>query len=131
MRLFSCLRSLKVGDKVAVVRKITGADVEAFTRLSGDSNPIHSTSKNERAVVHGALLNGLVSGVIGTRLPGAGTLVLSQTLNFPNKCYADEEVTVSVEISELRKIITVKFLCTVDECRKVVLHGDAKLMLKK
>ncbi|CAH1997146.1 unnamed protein product [Acanthoscelides obtectus] len=121
---------LKVGQVVSISRKITQNDIDTFTKLSGDTNPIHSSGGKETALVHGAFLNALVSAVIGTKLPGPGTIVVQQTLNFPNKCYADESVTVKVKLADLRKIITVDFSCEVEEQNKVVLHGQAKLIHK-
>ncbi|RZC14248.1 follicle cell protein 3C-1 [Asbolus verrucosus] len=114
---------LNVGDKVSVSRIIKKEDVEKFTELSGDTNPIHSTCGQERAIVHGAFLNALVSRVIGTKLPGPGAMVISQTLNFPNKCYVDEEVKILVELMNNRKILTVKFVCEVPDRHKIVLFG--------
>ena len=118
-------------SKATIRRKITKEDLAKFTELSGDDNPIHAVNGPERALVHGALLNSLVSRVIGTELPGPGSVVVAQTLNFPNKCYVDEEVEVTVEMVENRKIVTVKFRCEVPERGKVVLWGDAKLIIKK
>lgn len=129
--VLSKFKKYKAGDKVTVKRKLTNEDLQAFSQLSGDTNPIHSAVGQERAIVHGAFLNGLVSAVIGTRLPGPGTLVVSQNLNFPNKCYANEEVTVTVQLVEDRKIIKVEFFCEVTEEKKIVLFGDAKLIPNK
>lgn len=119
----------QIGDRAHIIKKITKKDVDEFMKLSGDTNRIHIGSERERAVVHGAFLNSLVSSVIGTKLPGPGTLVIKQTLNFPNKCFIDEEVKVSVELVEVRKIITVRFSCDVND--KAVLYGDAKLIIDK
>ena len=128
LRYFSNFHgNLKIGDNVSVVRKVTKEDVMEFAKLSSDTNPIHFS--DEKAVVHGAFLNGLVSGVIGTRLPGPGTLVITQTLNFPNKCFTGDTVTINVELVDVRKIIKVKFTCKTDD--SVVLYGDAKLVLNK
>lgn len=129
--ILSKFKGFKEGDKVTVQRKITNEDVEAFARLSGDTNHIHFKNDHEKAIVHGAFLNGIVSAVIGTKLPGSGTLVVSQNLNFPNKCYVDEEVSVTVELLENRKIIKVKFICETVSDKKIVLHGDAKLLINK
>nr|CAD7440313.1 unnamed protein product [Timema bartmani] len=63
-----------------------------------------------KVIVHGALLNGLVSGVIGTKLPGPGTKVLSQSLEYPNSCYADEEVSITIEITTLQTTLLVMAL---------------------
>lgn len=132
----SCGRcfSQKVGDVATLRRKITAEDIKKFSELSGDTNPIHLDKKFVESqttfrdvVVHGAHLNSLVSRVIGTKLPGPGTLVVRQELNFPNPCYAGEEVEVTVTLANLRKIITVDFLCTATD-GKVVLKGSAQLM---
>lgn len=119
---------LHVGDTVSRTRKITKSDIDQFSSISVDRNIIH-TEFNDKPVVHGAFLNALVSGVIGSELPGNGTLVLKQTLNFPHKCYCDDIVTTTVEIVKLRKIIEVAFRCVVED--KVVLYGDAKLILNR
>lgn len=118
----------KVGDVATMQRKILHKDLEDFARLSGDTNPVHKQTGSNRAIVHGAFLNGLVSAVIGTKLPGPGTIVVAQTLNFPNKCYVDEEVTVTVELTEDRKISKVKFSCVVENEKKIVMYGDARLI---
>jgi acyl dehydratase len=126
---------LKEGDKVTEVKCISQEDVDAFAELTGDHNPVHkvgSRTSGHPVIVHGALLNGLISGVIGTKLPGPGTIVVSQTLQFPNPCYSGEQVTVTVEITAVRKLIVCKFNCTVNrESRITVLHGEAKLILMK
>lgn len=109
-------------------------EVEEFANLTGDWNPIHTDEeyaqiKFEGCVVHGALLNGAVSGIIGTRLPGPGTLVARQELYFPNPCYIGEEVLVKVRLTALRKLSTVEFSCTTTDNGKVVLRGSAKLII--
>lgn len=120
---------LEVGSNIQVSRKITNEDVEEFCRISSDTNSIHVGNNYKKAVVHGAFLNSLVSGVIGTKFPGPGTLVVSQNLNFPNKCFAGETVKITVTLIENRKIMKVNFLCEVEDENKIVLHGDAKLMM--
>ncbi|KAJ4427264.1 hypothetical protein ANN_24882 [Periplaneta americana] len=124
---------IKERDRVTEIREVSQDDVDAFSKLTGDHNPIHTTNGGKtKAIVHGALLNGLVSGVIGTRLPGPGTMVVLQELNFPNPCFAGEQVTVTVEIESLRKIITCRFWCTVNRDKDLtVLHGYAKLVQMK
>ncbi|CAH0557825.1 unnamed protein product [Brassicogethes aeneus] len=119
------LKDFKVGSKVFATRKITRKDLEDFARISGDFNTVHM---NE-GVVHGAFLNSIVSGVIGTKLPGPGCLVVQQTLNFPKKCFINEEIKVTVELEEIRKIWKVSFNCKVED--KTVLFGDAKLVFIK
>lgn len=124
----SKIKCYKIGDIATMKRKILKEDLEKFIQLSGDFNPIHS---QEKPIVPGVFLNSLVSAVIGNKLPGPGTLVVAQNLNFPNKCFTDEEVTVTVQLVEDRKILKVTFHCKVEEKSKVVLYGDAKLVRNK
>ena len=123
-------------QSVQIKRLITKEDIENFSKLSGDTNPLHLDEKFAKSanfdgrIVHGAFLNSLVSSVIGTILPGPGTLVFKQELNFPAPCYIGEEVTTTVVLKESRKIITVDFNCKTN-CEKIVLFGYAKLMSAK
>lgn len=128
--VISKIKKYTVGDEVRISRRITKEDLDDFTKLSGDTNPIHQAEGLETALVHGAFLNSLVSAVIGTRLPGPGTMVVQQTLNFPNKCFEGETVNVSVKLVEDRKIVKVEFSCDVDD-KKTVLYGSAKLVMTK
>ncbi|KAH6926835.1 hypothetical protein HPB50_022561 [Hyalomma asiaticum] len=86
---FNVSRCISVGDTASIERTFTKSDVDKFAALTGDCNPIHldvdyAQSKNFSAcVVHGALINGLVSAVIGTKLPGPGCVVVHQVLEFP------------------------------------------------
>lgn len=129
--VLSKFKTYKIGDKVTVARKITKEDVEDFRRISGDTNPIHSTESMEKAVVHGAFLNSIVSSVIGTKLPGPGAMVVQEILHFPNKCFVGETVEVTVHLVEDRKIIKVDFSCATENENKTVLHGSAKLLMAK
>ncbi|KAI7697907.1 Hydroxyacyl-thioester dehydratase type 2, partial [Sarcoptes scabiei] len=83
---------ITTGQSVKIDRIFTSDDVEAFARLTNDFNPIH-LNKNDAIkfnfpdrIVHGALINGAISSVIGTILPGNGSILLHQDLNFPNPC---------------------------------------------
>jgi len=133
IRFFSkCVpKALSIGEKATLSKRITADDIKKFIDVSGDFNPVHSASEAKRALVHGAYLNSLVSCVMGTKLPGPGTLVVKQTLNFPNKCFVDDIVTVTVTIVEARKIIKVEFKCDVENKNKTVLYGDANLIMDK
>lgn len=130
MKLFQILRSsLKIGDSVKMTRVITQKDLDTFSTLSGDHNPIHKENLAHKPLVHGAFLNAIVAGVIGTKLPGPGTIVVSQTFSFPSKCFVDLPIDVTVELSEIRKIIKVKFKCCQSD--NVVMDGEARLIMNK
>lgn len=121
------INNLRVGDQVSVLKVITNDDILKFAELTGDHNPIHTESA--RNIAHGALLNGLVSGLIGTKLPGAGTIVVEQNITFPKPCYAGDTVEVIVKIKSVRKIIKCVYMCIANGDR-VVLEGEAKLIRK-
>jgi acyl dehydratase len=121
------MNNVREGDQVSVFKVITNDDILKFAELTGDYNPIHTESAKN--IAHGALLNGLVSGLIGTQLPGAGTIVIEQNLTFPKPCYAGDTVEVVVKIISVRKIIKCAYICIANG-EKVVLEGKAKLMKK-
>jgi acyl dehydratase len=127
MKLFNYLRtSFKIGDFVKETRVITREDLHNFSQLTGDHNPIH---KNENPLVHGAFLNAIVAGIIGTKLPGSQTLVVSQRFSFPSKCYAEIPIEITVELVEVRKIIKVKYECL--QTNSKVFEGEARLVMNK
>lgn len=133
MKLYSFFRqvaSLKCGDSVTVTRTITQLELDLFAQISGDHNPIHKASSlNKEPLVHGAFLNSIVSGIIGTKLPGPGSMVLSQNFTFPNKCFVDEPVEFLVQLLEVRKILKVRYECKQKGC--LVFEGEAKLLMNK
>ncbi|XP_060518634.1 LOW QUALITY PROTEIN: armadillo repeat-containing protein 7 [Cylas formicarius] len=130
IRSLSC-KTVVLGQEACLTKTITLRDVQKFVDISGDSNPIHLATNGNRVVVHGAFLNAIISRVIGTKLPGPGTLVVRQNLNFPNKCYVGDTIEASVRVEDIRKIIKVSFKCQVKTESKVVLYGDAYLVRDK
>ncbi|CAL7950027.1 unnamed protein product [Xylocopa violacea] len=121
------LKTVKSGNEASVFKTITKDDILNFAKLTGDYNPIHIESSNN--LVHGALLNGLVSGVFGTKIPGPGTIVVEQNLTFPAPCYAGDTVEIKVQVISVRKIMKCEYICIANG-EKVVLKGNAKLIKK-
>nr|XP_033337142.1 hydroxyacyl-thioester dehydratase type 2, mitochondrial-like [Megalopta genalis] len=121
------LKDMKTMNEISVFKTITNDDILNFSKLTSDYNTVHTGSANN--LVHGALLNGYLSAVIGTKLPGPGTLVLEQSNRYPKPCYAGDEIEFKVRIVSMRKIITCEYICIANR-EKVVLIGDAKLMKK-
>jgi len=101
------MKMLTVGQSVSYKRKLTQEDFERFALLSGDDNPIHidaefsARTRFGKPVAHGAFLFGLISSLLGTQLPGLGTILLYQELMFPTPTYAGEEITVQVELTNV------------------------------
>ncbi|GAB6027624.1 hypothetical protein CHUAL_001865 [Chamberlinius hualienensis] len=129
-------RLLSVGDAVETNRVITSTDVQTFAALTGDFNPIHldpEAAKNSRfgkCIVHGALLNGIVSGVIATQLPGPGTVLVSQSMEFTSPLFVGENVKTNVTITNIRRsLVECEFKCEVVSRELIVMKGSAKLYL--
>ncbi|XP_075213043.1 hydroxyacyl-thioester dehydratase type 2, mitochondrial-like [Lycorma delicatula] len=120
-------KHFKVGDKVEVDKTITDRDLDVFTEISGDVNPLHI---NEPKIFHGAYLNMLVSYVMGTRLPGPGSLVVKQKMRFPHPCYVNQTVTVTVEVAEVKRLVTCNYTIFSHQQKVTIMEGDAQLLIR-
>jgi acyl dehydratase len=102
------------GEEATRSLEITPTLLDAFAAVSGDTSPIHVDADAARLrgfedrVVHGALLAGLVSGIVGTQLPGAGGVLHSMEMKFKRPCFVGRRITVSVKVRE--KISSVRTL---------------------
>ncbi|HUO87272.1 MAG TPA: MaoC family dehydratase [Thermoanaerobaculia bacterium] len=98
-----------VGARASLRHTFRREDVAAFAELSGDRNPIHLDDDAARAagfagvVVHGALVAGLFSRLLGMDLPGAGTVYLGQELRFRRPVHPGDEVVAEVEVLSCRE----------------------------
>lgn len=127
---------LTLGQTASFSKTITEADILLFCAVSGDTNPVHIDAEAAKGsifgerIAHGMLSASLVSTVLGTRLPGPGTIYLSQTLKFKAPVKIGQTVTATAEVTALdtaRKRATLATRCTVEG--KVVLEGEAGVML--
>jgi 3-hydroxybutyryl-CoA dehydratase len=127
---------LKLGQSASFAKTITEADILLFAGVSGDTNPVHidaeaaaRTPFKER-IAHGMLSASLISTVLGTRLPGPGTIYLAQNLKFRAPVRIGATVTATAEITALdaeKKRATLKTTCTVES--KPVIEGEAVVMV--
>ncbi|HEX4260149.1 MAG TPA: MaoC family dehydratase [Acetobacteraceae bacterium] len=127
---------LEVGQTASVAKTITEADILLFAAVSTDTNPVHidadaaKRSQFGERIAHGMLSAGLISAVLGTRLPGPGTIYLSQTLKFLAPVRIGATVTATAEIIALdpaRRRATMRTVCRVGET--VVIAGEALVMV--
>lgn len=126
---------LQVGSSAEFSKTITEADVVLFAGITGDFNPVHidqqaaEKSRFGGRIVHGMLTAGLVSAVLGTRLPGPGAIYLNQSLRFTGPVMIGDTVTARVEVLEL--IPAKQRVRMATTCRKqtgeTVLDGEALL----
>lgn len=117
---------MAAGDRAVAHKRVTAADIENFARLTGDHNPVHS---GDRPVAHGVYLAGLVSAVMGTELPGPGTVLVAKTMRFPNACLAGDLVRIQVDVLSVRKIVKCHFRCSVGD--KAVMEGTADVVVDR
>jgi phosphate acetyltransferase/phosphate butyryltransferase len=97
---------IAIGDSARLQRTLSRADIATFAVMSGDANPAHIDDEFARStpfhhvVGHGMWLGALLSNLLGTELPGAGTVYLEQTLDFQTPVALGDTVTVSVTARE-------------------------------
>lgn len=130
------LEDLSPGMSETLSKTVSQADILGFADITGDTNPVHldddfaaCTMFGER-IAHGMLSAGLISAVLGTRLPGPGCIYLSQSLKFRAPVMIGDQVSATVTVTEVnpeRRHITLDTVCKVGD--KVVLAGEAKLMV--
>ncbi|XP_061394262.1 uncharacterized protein LOC133329815 [Musca vetustissima] len=129
MAIKRCLNSTPTAQQrqLKLVKTFTQDDLDKFSQLTGDPNPIHSTSlPAETRMVHGAFLNAVVAGLIGTHFP-PGTIVLEQNFKFPKPCRINIECEFLIETRNERKISTITYECRQEN--NIVFQGLAKLLI--
>ena len=124
---------LQMGEAAEFSKTISESDVYLFAGISGDFNPAHINEPYARQtafksrIAHGMLAAGLVSTVVGTRLPGPGTIYMKQNLTFLAPVYIGDTITARAEVMELiqeKKRVRLKTTC-VNQDGKTVLEGEA------
>ncbi len=130
--------TLEIGASASLSKTITDDDIVQFAQLIGDNNPVHldddfaKTTIFKKRIAHGMLCGGLISAVIGTKLPGPGTIYLHQTMKFVAPVYIEDTITAQVTIKSIRQdkgIVTLQTICHNQENINVV-EGEAVVMLK-
>jgi len=130
------LEDLQAGMSDSFAKTVTEADVILFAGITGDSNPIHineefaAQTMFKGRIVHGEFSGGLISAVLGTRLPGPGSIFINQSLRFKAPVRIGETVTATVTVREVnteRRRVILDTQCTVKD--KVVVEGEATMMV--
>ncbi len=132
------LAELRLGDSASLTRTFTQDDVQAFALLSGDVNPSHvdaayaAGDRFHQVVAHGMWSAALVSNLLGTRLPGPGTVYLAQNLRFDHPVFVGDTVRATVTVRALRPgpAPSATLHCSVVNQRNdVVVDGEAQVLL--
>ena len=128
---------LKIDDSASLTKTFTDEDVRSFAKISGDTNPVHlddnfaASTRFKQRLVHGMLTAGLISAVLGTKLPGPGSIYLNQSITFRAPVFINDTITATVKVSGIREdkpILTLETVCT-NQDGAVVLDGEAVLLL--
>ncbi len=127
---------LAVGQTASLGKTITEADILLYAVVSLDTNPVHVNEEAGKEsvfggrIAHGMLSAGLISAVLGTKLPGPGTIYLGQTLRFKAPVKIGDTVTATVEVTALdpsKRRATLGTVCTI--AGKTVIEGEAQVQV--
>jgi acyl dehydratase len=122
-----------VGDTASRTRRVRAEDIELFTELTGDRNPLHydegaaERSRFGRIIVQGGVTSGLLNAVVAEDIPGPGSVFLHVDWSFKAPVAPGDEITAEVEVLEARKDKPITKLRTTISNQEgtVVLDGTA------
>jgi 3-hydroxybutyryl-CoA dehydratase len=127
------IEELQVGDTARFSKTVSESDVYLFAGVTGDLNPAHVNedyARNtffETRIAHGMLSASFISTVIGTMLPGPGTIYMRQEVSFLAPVKFGDTVTAVVEVAEViaeKKRVRLKTYC-VNQDNTTVVDGEA------
>ena len=128
---------IQVGQVAEMAKTVTEADVTLFAEVTGDFNPVHvdaeaaAQSRFGERIAHGMLSAGFISAVLGMRLPGTGSIYLSQSLRFTKPVRIGDTVTTRVEVVEVlatKRRVRLATVCRTQQGETVV-DGEAVVMI--
>ncbi len=124
---------LKTGDSASLSHTVTQRDIDLFATVTGDVNPAHvdpayaATDMFHHVIIQGMWGAGLISAVLGTRLPGPGTIYLGQDLRFTAPVSIGDTITATVTVQEKKPAkgdVVLDCLC-INQAGKPVITGHA------
>lgn len=127
----------KVGDTATLSKTVTDADIHTFADLIGDHNSVHlddefaARTRFGRRIAHGMLSAALISAALGEKLPGRGTVYLSQSFKFVAPVYPGDTITARVTVTKVREdknILTLETVCE-KESGEIVITGEAVVLV--
>ncbi len=130
------IEDLAEGMSASFAKTITEADITLFVGVSGDTNPLHINEDYAKAtrfggrIAHGMLSAGLISAVLGTRLPGPGAIYMSQTMRFRAPVRPGDTVKATATVTAIdRTKNRVTLACEAHVGDTLVLDGEALIMV--
>ena len=140
MRLVNrTFEELALGDVAELTRLVTADDLYVFAAASGNYNPMHLSDSDldhdgqPERIAPGMFVASLISAVLGTQLPGAGTLYRRQTLDFHARAHAGEELICSVEVVAILADGAVRLATRVRRAGDgaLILSGEAEVIARR
>lgn len=128
------LEEIIIGMEVSYSQTITDTDIKTFSGISGDKNPIHmnddyaNKSRFKRRIAHGLMSASYFSALFGTKLPGEGSIYVSQSLQFKRAVYLGDTVVATVIVKKIdltKRRVFFRTVCKVKN--KLVIDGEAEL----
>jgi acyl dehydratase len=95
---------LEVGQRARRTKTVTARDVELYTEITGDRNPLHfdadfaARTRFGRLVAQGGITAGMLNALVAMDLPGPGTVFMSQSLRYLAPTYLGDTLTAEVEV---------------------------------
>jgi len=132
-------KSFFIGQSEEYIKKFTEEDVELYAKITGDYNYVHMDEEKAKKsffkgrIVHGQLVGGMISALLGTKLPGGGNIYLKQSFEFLKPVRIGDHIKAKViitEIDEKKKILVLDTFC-INEQEEIVLKGQAKVLVLK
>ncbi len=133
MTIGKSVNDLKVGDTAEFSKTISESDIYLYAGITGDFNPAHinetyaSGTFFKTRIAHGMLLAGFLCTVVGTQLPGPGTIYIRQEVDFLAPARMGDTITARVEVAEImaeKNRVRLRTAC-VNQEGTVVLNGEA------
>lgn len=133
------ISEMKLGDSASFTKTVSEHDVYTYAGVSGDFNPAHVNEVEAqkgmfgKRIAHGMLSAGFISTVLGTQLPGPGTIYMGQELRFTKPVFFGDTITATVTVAELipeKNRAILDTVCT-NQNGDVVIKGKATVMPPK
>lgn len=133
------IKELEIGQEDSFSKTISEGDVSLYAGVTGDMNPAHICEEYAKKtmfkhrIAHGMLGAGLISAVLGTRLPGPGSIYIAQELKFTAPVHLGDTVTATARVKskdEAKNRVVMETVCTTQDGKEVIV-GEAVLMPPK
>ncbi|NLN88158.1 MAG: MaoC family dehydratase [Syntrophomonadaceae bacterium] len=130
------VQEINIGDTASFTKTVTEYDVYSIAGVTGDFNPAHidaefaSETSFGKRIAHGILSIGFISTVLGTQLPGPGSIYVHQSCDFKRPIFIGDTITSTVEVTkkdEERNRVWLHTYCK-NQKQELVVDGEAIMM---